>query len=318
MRQQCVHSAQVDEDVCRPCADVVDGHCDGRATHDAMDSEQGGCEPSAEEGVPHASEAAVARLHATHGNAMQARPQLTEEEEAELAELMKPPDLAPGSSEPSNEIVSGLWLGDSTAARAASAEGGDEHSTRAILNAAHEGPPGHIDGTPGHDVDALLGRGLEYLELDIKDGSIEAEPLPAFLEAGADFIKRCLDDGKSPVLVHCSAGKSRSTCMVLGYLMKHRGMSLREAMVLTRSKRQRAYPMLKFWKQLLDWEASMGCPKSIPESALALHSEATAGKGGLQDAVSQLVALGFGEAAALAALQANGGDVTAAANALFS
>ena len=62
----------------------------------------------------------------------------------------------------------------------------------------------------------------------------------------------------------------------------------------------------------------MGCPRSIPESALALHSEATAGKGGLQDAVCQLVALGFGEAAALAALQANGGDVTAAANALFS
>jgi len=136
------------------------------------------------------------------------RSQLTEEEEAELAELMKPPDLTPGSSEPSNEIVSGLWLGDSTAARAASAEGGDELSTRAILNAAHDGPPGHIDGTPGHDVDALLGRGMEYLELDIKDGSVAAEPLPAFLEAGADFIKRCLDDGKSPVLVHCSAGKS--------------------------------------------------------------------------------------------------------------
>lgn len=43
-----------------------------------------------------------------------------------------------------------------------------------------------------------------------------------------------------PVLVHCSAGKTRSPSVVAVYLMKHRGYSLRSAMQLLRSKRPRA------------------------------------------------------------------------------
>lgn len=63
---------------------------------------------------------------------------------------------------------------------------------------------------------------------------------------------QCFDnpDEGLPVLVHCSVGKSRSTSVVIAYLMIHKGMTFKEAMTLTRSKRARAYPIMHFWKEV--------------------------------------------------------------------
>ena len=69
--------------------------------------------------------------------------------DAWLRELMEPPDLRPGQANDSDEIVPGLFLGNSTAARAAA---GLASSVNGAVNCAvAEGAPGSIDGTPCYD-----------------------------------------------------------------------------------------------------------------------------------------------------------------------
>jgi protein-tyrosine phosphatase len=72
---------------------------------------------------------------------------------------------------------------------------------------------------------------------------------------------KCFDnpDEGLPVLVHCSVGKSRSTSVVIAYLMIHKGMTFKEAMTLTRSKRARAYPIMHFWKEVRHTQEHRGC-----------------------------------------------------------
>lgn len=55
-------------------------------------------------------------------------------------------------------------------------------------------------------------------------------------------------------LVHCVAGVSRSAAMVLGYLVKHRAMSLADAFALLRAARPAVRPNSGFFRQLIDWE----------------------------------------------------------------
>ena len=71
--------------------------------------------------------------------------------DAWLRELMEPPDLRPGQANDSDEIVPGLFLGNSTAARVAA---GPRSSVNGAVNCAvAEGTPGSIDGTPCYDAD---------------------------------------------------------------------------------------------------------------------------------------------------------------------
>jgi predicted protein tyrosine phosphatase len=54
--------------------------------------------------------------------------------------------------------------------------------------------------------------------------------------AAIDFIATQVDNNLK-VLVHCRAGRSRSVCIVAGYLMRHRGMSKVEALDTIGAKR---------------------------------------------------------------------------------
>lgn len=55
-------------------------------------------------------------------------------------------------------------------------------------------------------------------------------------------------------LVHCVAGVSRSATLCLAYLVKHRGMSLREAYVHLKKARPCVRPNCGFFNQLIDFE----------------------------------------------------------------
>lgn len=73
-----------------------------------------------------------------------------------------------------------------------------------------------------------------------------------FLEEGHAVIKTWLENYN--VLVHCQMGISRSSSLVIAFLMKEFGMSLKEARKLVQSKRQIIQPNPSFVKDLERFE----------------------------------------------------------------
>ncbi|CAJ1959243.1 unnamed protein product [Cylindrotheca closterium] len=59
---------------------------------------------------------------------------------------------------------------------------------------------------------------------------------------------------KANVLVHCNQGVSRSAALVMAYLIKTHGFSLKEAFFHVQSKREVAQPNTGFMKQLIEFE----------------------------------------------------------------
>lgn len=76
---------------------------------------------------------------------------------------------------------------------------------------------------------------IEYMVLSVYDTK-NADISGHFRTANA-FIKRAHDQGKA-CLVHCLVGASRSTAIVLAYLVGEKGMSLREAFTLVKARRK--------------------------------------------------------------------------------
>lgn len=59
------------------------------------------------------------------------------------------------------------------------------------------------------------------------------------------------------VLVNCVAGVSRSATIIIAYLMKYYNMSLKNAFIYVRKKRDRICPNKHFMKCLLDYELTL-------------------------------------------------------------
>lgn len=64
-------------------------------------------------------------------------------------------------------------------------------------------------------------------------------------------------------MVHCLAGVSRSVSLVLAYLIKHRGMSYREAYELIKGRRKIIHPNDGFIEQLKRFERDF--PPAVPQ-----------------------------------------------------
>lgn len=77
--------------------------------------------------------------------------------------------------------------------------------------------------------------------------------LSSHLAVAADIIHEELFKG-GRVLVHCVAGVSRSPALVLAYLVRHSGMTLRDAFLHVRAARPSARPNSGFFSQLIDFE----------------------------------------------------------------
>ncbi|KAL7051844.1 hypothetical protein ACKWTF_004658 [Chironomus riparius] len=91
----------------------------------------------------------------------------------------------------------------------------------------------------------------EYMRVPVKD--VRESNLMEYFDTVADMIEKTRqDDGKS--LVHCVAGVSRSTSLVLAYLMKYADMSLIQAFQHVRSIRPQIRPNMGFFKQLIEYE----------------------------------------------------------------
>jgi protein-tyrosine phosphatase len=88
---------------------------------------------------------------------------------------------------------------------------------------------------------------VDYQWRSIVDGySWEAnDEIVRRFDAAAKQIRSWLESGKR-VLVHCTAGVSRSVSAVAWYLMRYEGYSWDEALELIRQGRSVAYPNIRF------------------------------------------------------------------------
>ena len=67
-----------------------------------------------------------------------------------------------------------------------------------------------------------------------------------YFNEAADYIENALKNGNGRVLVHCFAGKSRSSTLILAYMVKKCNMSLRVAYDQLRAARPIAMPNIGF------------------------------------------------------------------------
>jgi len=136
------------------------------------------------------------------------------------------------------EIVEGVYLGgvDAVKERTALQKTGITHILQMVGRQHHA----------GH---------LSYHRCFLPDREGAGPQLLAALPEACQFIREALAGG-GKVLLHCRAGMSRSPCLLMGYLIAERGMSLREAFLLIASHRPAIKPNLTFLPALLEWERS--------------------------------------------------------------
>ncbi len=94
--------------------------------------------------------------------------------------------------------------------------------------------------------------GISYYRIDVEDMS--REPIGMFFEEACEFISESLENREN-VLVHCRSGVSRSSTVVLAFLVISMGMRLVDAFFLLRSKRGIITPNIGFMDQLIKAEA---------------------------------------------------------------
>lgn len=136
-----------------------------------------------------------------------------------------------------HKVVPGLFIGSQDAASNFNALA--EHRITHILNA-------------GGAIGTKLER-ITYKYLPIYD-TPEFDIKSTFKEA-IMFLKTGLQNGS--ILVHCNAGISRSSTIVIAYIMKEREESLLSAFELVKSARPIAKPNPGFMKQLRIFEKEL-------------------------------------------------------------
>jgi hypothetical protein len=113
-----------------------------------------------------------------------------------------------------------------------------------VLNVTQSVPCFHQDTT-----------NINYRRISARDNSLanlkrHFEEAFVFIEAARRRHER--------VLIHCSAGISRSSTIAIAYIMRYRGMSMSKAFNLVKSRRAIINPNLNFVGQLAAYEKALG------------------------------------------------------------
>ena len=93
---------------------------------------------------------------------------------------------------------------------------------------------------------------IKYLKLDIKD-QIDF-PIQDYFEKGIQFIKESLNNNDGNILIHCMEGKSRSTTILMAYLIECKNETTNSAYKILKNKRQLTMPNLGFMNKLREFE----------------------------------------------------------------
>ena len=95
---------------------------------------------------------------------------------------------------------------------------------------------------------------FKYLNLDILDS--EKVKIKQYFEQTNKFIDEAIKNNGN-VLVHCHAGISRSSTILMAYIMKSQKMSVDKVLALLKSKREKVNPNSGFLEQLREYEKDL-------------------------------------------------------------
>ncbi|KAJ7171324.1 protein-tyrosine phosphatase-like protein [Mycena filopes] len=116
---------------------------------------------------------------------------------------------------------------------------------------------------------ALPEDGFSTFSVDIRDkASVDLRP---HLEAACVWIERALGRGEG-VLVHCQQGVSRSTSIIIAYLIRNHAMSYPAALAFVKRKRACAKPNEGFARALVEWEAYWAGKRNQQQNGGGGHS----------------------------------------------
>nr|XP_020501446.1 dual specificity phosphatase DUPD1-like [Labrus bergylta] len=156
-----------------------------------------------------------------------------------------------GSSNHLDEVQHRIYIGDMYAAK-------DKRTLQAhhithVLNAAD----GKFNVNTGPSF---------YRDTKITYHGVEAFDMPSFnlspfFYPAANFIKNALSCPTGKVFVHCAMGLSRSSTLVLAYLMIHQNMTLVDALKAVSANRNIS-PNAGFLEQLRDLDKKLHCQAS--------------------------------------------------------
>lgn len=96
---------------------------------------------------------------------------------------------------------------------------------------------------------------FKYLHLCIRDE--QSTKISRYFDKVHAFIDKGLSNKENCVLVHCEAGISRSSTLVISYLMKRNGMNLKQAYEYVLSRKPNIGPNNVFFAQLINYEKTL-------------------------------------------------------------
>lgn len=100
-----------------------------------------------------------------------------------------------------------------------------------------------------NDIPHYFPETFEYHRVSVQDK--EAENILLFLNTTSDTIHNYLRNNPNKnILIHCFMGSSRSATILIGYIMKYKGYSRRDALNFLRDERELVNINIDFFEQL--------------------------------------------------------------------
>ncbi|KAL0484260.1 dual specificity protein phosphatase [Acrasis kona] len=100
--------------------------------------------------------------------------------------------------------------------------------------------------------DDLLETTIKYHRIELKDNN--GEDISKYFDSTNSIIRDEVHINCGRVLVYCTAGISRSVALVIAYLIKESGMTLRQAFLHVHQKRCIIAPNLRYFDALIRYE----------------------------------------------------------------
>ena len=153
----------------------------------------------------------------------------------------------------SNNSLGDIYLGPQGAVEPSFLEELEVKGIRAIVNCTKSCPCHFRDN------------GIKYCNVAVNDEC--GANILLFLDGAAVFLDKYIREGNN-VLVHCQMGISRSSTLVIAYLMKFWGMTRDGAYLHVKARRPKTNPNPGFWDQLGEYEHRC-CKKTMPQDGVS-------------------------------------------------